>query len=69
MEVKFYDFIEDSLIKFVVIVSRFNGKWVLCKHKERNTYEVPGGKREKMKLSGRRQSVNYMRKQGQLIII
>ena len=47
MEVKFYDFIEDSLIKFVVIVSRFNGKWVLCKHKERNTYEVPGGKREK----------------------
>ncbi|MCI8668651.1 MAG: HD domain-containing protein [Lachnospiraceae bacterium] len=47
MEVKFYDFIEDSLIKFVVIVSRFNGKWVLCKHKERNTYEVPGGHREK----------------------
>ena len=47
MEVKFYDFIEDSLIKFVVIVSRFNGKWVLCKHKERKTYEVPGGKREK----------------------
>lgn len=47
MEVKFYDFIEDSLIKFVVIVSRYNGKWVLCKHKERNTYEVPGGRREK----------------------
>ncbi len=47
MEVKFYDFIEDSLIKFVVIVSRFHGKWVLCKHKERNTYEVPGGHREK----------------------
>lgn len=47
MEVKFYDFIEDSLIKFVVIVSRYKGKWVLCKHKKRNTYEVPGGRREK----------------------
>ena len=23
------------------------GKWVLCKHKERNTYEIPGGHREK----------------------
>lgn len=23
-----------------------NGKWVICKHKERDTYEVPGGHRE-----------------------
>ena len=23
-----------------------NGKWVFCKHKERDTYEVPGGHRE-----------------------
>ncbi|HEY8390525.1 MAG TPA: NUDIX domain-containing protein [Clostridia bacterium] len=23
-----------------------NGKWVFCKHKERNTYEIPGGHRE-----------------------
>ena len=27
--------------------SRTKGRWVLCKHKERNTYEVPGGHREK----------------------
>ncbi len=23
-----------------------NGKWVLCRHKERTTYELPGGHRE-----------------------
>ena len=26
---------------------RTKGSWVLCKHKERYTYEVPGGHREK----------------------
>lgn len=46
MEVKFYDMVEDELLKFAVIISRSNGKWVFCKHKERNTYEVPGGHRE-----------------------
>lgn len=29
-----------------MIISQSNGKWVLCKHKERDTYEVPGGHRE-----------------------
>lgn len=46
LEVKFYDTIEDSLLKFAVIISKSNGKWVFCKHKERDTYEVPGGHRE-----------------------
>lgn len=46
LEVKFYDTVEDSLLKFAVIISKSNGKWVLCKHKERDTYEVPGGHRE-----------------------
>ena len=27
----------------VVLVSRYNNKWVFCKHKERNTWEIPGG--------------------------
>lgn len=47
MEVKFYDDVKDSLLKFAVIISKSNGKWVFCKHKERDTYEVPGGHREK----------------------
>lgn len=46
MEVRSYDSVEDSLLKFAVIISRCNGKWVLCKHRERDTYEVPGGHRE-----------------------
>ncbi|MDF2869497.1 MAG: hydrolase [Anaerocolumna sp.] len=48
MEVKFYgnDEIEDSLLFAAVIVSKFKGKWVLCKHKDRDTWEVPGGHRE-----------------------
>jgi 8-oxo-dGTP diphosphatase len=44
--VKFYNDIEDSLLKYAVIVSKSRGKWVLCKHRERNTYECPGGHRE-----------------------
>ena len=46
MEVKFYDNADDGLLKFAVIISKSMGKWVLCKHKERNTYEIPGGHRE-----------------------
>lgn len=46
MKVKFYDEAQDSLLKFAVIVSKHNGKWVFCKHKQRETLEVPGGHRE-----------------------
>ena len=45
-EVKFYDTIDDELLKFAVIIAKTNGKWVFCKHRERDTYEVPGGHRE-----------------------
>lgn len=45
-EVKFYDSVEDSLLKFAVILAKSEGKWIFCKHKERDTYEVPGGHRE-----------------------
>ncbi len=45
-EVKFYDSIDDELLKFAVIISKTNGKWVFCKHRERDTHEVPGGHRE-----------------------
>lgn len=46
MLIKFYDKVEDELLKFAVIFSRYQGKWVYCRHKERSTYEVPGGHRE-----------------------
>lgn len=46
MDVKFYDSVDDSLLKFAVIVSKSGGKWVFCKHKERDSFECPGGHRE-----------------------
>ena len=46
LEVKFYDNIGDEFLKFAVIISKTKGKWVFCKHKERDTYEIPGGHRE-----------------------
>ncbi len=46
LKVNFYETADDSLLKFAVIVSRHKNRWVFCKHKERNTYECPGGHRE-----------------------
>ena len=46
MEVKFYESIDDDSLDFAVIIAKHDEKWVFCKHKERNTYEIPGGHRE-----------------------
>ncbi len=46
IKVNFYESVNDDLLKFAVIISKAGGKWVFCKHKERDTYEVPGGHRE-----------------------
>lgn len=46
LEVKFYNSIDDSMLQYAVIVSRYKQKWVLCKHKNRDTFECPGGHRE-----------------------
>ena len=50
LEVNFYDEEDDSLLKFSVIISKADGKWVFCKHKERDTYEIQGGHREEGEL-------------------
>ena len=44
--VRFYDHVDDALLRFAVIIARTEGKWVFCKHRERDTYELPGGHRE-----------------------
>ena len=46
LEVNFHDRADDSLHKFAVIAARHNGRWVFCKHRDRITYECPGGHRE-----------------------
>lgn len=44
--IRFYDEVPDELLKFAVILTVHNGKWVFCRHRERNTWEIPGGHRE-----------------------
>lgn len=45
-KVRFYDSVDDQKLRFAVIVTKTEGRWVFCKHRERNTLEVPGGHRE-----------------------
>lgn len=47
-EVKFYEKedIEDEQLKFAVIISKSGNQNVFCKHRDRETWEVPGGHRE-----------------------
>ncbi|MCL1804543.1 MAG: NUDIX domain-containing protein [Clostridiales bacterium] len=46
--VKFHEHeqVADELLVFAVIMTRHNNKWIFCRHKERDTYEIPGGHRE-----------------------
>lgn len=48
LKVRFYDLnaIYDNKLLFAVIMARYNGKWLYVKHKNRNTFEIPGGHRE-----------------------
>ena len=39
--------VEDSKLKFAVIMARYKEKWVFVKHNLRSTWEIPGGHREK----------------------
>lgn len=46
VEIKFYDEIDDGLFTFAIIIAKTEDKWVFCKHKDRETYEIPGGHKE-----------------------
>lgn len=48
IKVNFYELntIDDSKLKFAVMVTKFNGQWIYVRHKDRNTWEIPGGHRE-----------------------
>lgn len=45
-QVAFYEKADDELLQFAVIAAKYQGRWVLCKHKKRSTWEFPGGHRE-----------------------
>ena len=46
IKVNFYESVSDGRLKYAVIAARYNGKWVWCRHRERATFEIPGGHRE-----------------------
>ena len=38
--------IDDAWLTYAVIVSRWQGQWIFCRQKTRDTYELPAGRRE-----------------------
>lgn len=38
--------VNDALLKFAVIAARYHGRWIFCRHRDRTTWELPGGHRE-----------------------
>lgn len=45
--VKFYEDIADELLGFAVIIAKTQNQYVFCKHRDRQTWEIPGGHRER----------------------
>ena len=39
--------IANEQLKYAIIISRYDGKWIFVRHRDRTTWEVPGGHREK----------------------
>lgn len=48
LSVRFYetDAVEDAQLRFAVILAVSEGKLVLCRHRDRESWEFPGGHRE-----------------------
>lgn len=46
MEIRFFDEALDRDLKVAVIAARVGEQWLLCRHRERDTWEFPGGHRE-----------------------
>lgn len=47
MNLEFYDIDDLNIPEVVVIYAKYNNKVVMCKHKKRETWELPGGHIEK----------------------
>ncbi len=60
--VHFYDHVDDSLLKFAVIIAKHKDKWIFCKHKQR----IPGNflvvTENRVSVLIRLQSGNFMKK-------
>ncbi|MDA3847485.1 MAG: NUDIX domain-containing protein [Vallitaleaceae bacterium] len=43
MLVSFHNFSKDRRLKYVVLQTKFEEQWIFVKHKDRTTWEIPGG--------------------------
>ena len=70
MRVEFSDIgqVDDKELKFAVISSSFQGKWLFVKHKQRDTWEIPSGHRELVKIFMILLKENYLKKVVLLIL-
>ncbi|GMQ62947.1 NUDIX hydrolase [Vallitalea maricola] len=51
MKVEFYNLDDfNNSLKFVVIQARYKDEWIFVRHKDRNTWEIPGGHIEKEEM-------------------
>lgn len=48
VKVRFYELnaIDEDKLFFAVIMTKYNGQWIYVRHKDRMTWEIPGGHRE-----------------------
>lgn len=48
VKIKFHEIesIQNEQYKYAVIVTRYKGQWIFVQHKDRTTWEFPGGRRE-----------------------
>ena len=49
LKINFYKLntLDESKLKFAVIACKYKKKWIYVKHKQRTTWEIPGGHKEK----------------------
>lgn len=49
LKIDFYEMgkTRDVLLEFAVIATRYENRWIFVRHRERETWEIPGGHREK----------------------
>lgn len=48
VQVNFYDLgtIPEDQLRYAVILAQYQGQWIYVKHRDRSTWEIPGGRRE-----------------------